>query len=60
MTSIGDMYRDGLGIDRDWEQADAWYKKAAEAGDIYAQVVRGDIKPEHALMLLGRTPQRRF
>ncbi len=36
--SIGQMYRQGLGVTQNYKQAVSWYQKAAEQGNAYAQV----------------------
>jgi TPR repeat protein len=33
MNSLGVMYENGRGVDKDDVQAVSWYRKAAEAGD---------------------------
>jgi fused signal recognition particle receptor len=37
MVSIGDMYRDGEGVEQDTQKALEWYKRAAKAGHKTAQ-----------------------
>ena len=39
---LGDCYRWGRGVARDWGQAASHYRKAAEAGNPYAQKTLGD------------------
>ena len=37
MTYIGDMYYDGLGVEKDAAKAAEWYRRGAESGDPEAQ-----------------------
>ncbi len=39
--SLGNMYRDGLGVTQDYAEAVKWYRKAAEQGDAGAQCSLG-------------------
>ena len=39
--SLGIMYRDGKGVDQNFEQAAAWFRKAAEQGSVAAQLETG-------------------
>ncbi len=41
--ALGDMYRDGNGVDQDHEESIKWLKRAAEQGDDFAQLELGDI-----------------
>ena len=36
MTTIGDLYYDGLGVEQDYAKVMEWYEKAAELNDAYA------------------------
>jgi len=37
MNNLGNLYAQGLGVARDYEQARRWYEKAAAAGDALAK-----------------------
>jgi TPR repeat protein len=41
MALLGALYADGLGVEKDDEEAVAWYEKAAKKGDPYAMVSLG-------------------
>ena len=41
MTNLGWIYRDGLGVPRDYGKAREWYEKAAAAGHSVAMVSVG-------------------
>jgi len=41
--SLGNMYRNGEGVEQDYLQAVAWYRKAAEQGDSMAQKNLGEM-----------------
>ena len=43
MSSIGDLYRDGLGVERDVNKAMEWYSKAAELGNSLALTKMGEL-----------------
>ena len=36
-SNLGIMYYNGLGVEQDYDQAAAWYRKAADQGDAVAQ-----------------------
>jgi hypothetical protein len=40
---LGDQYERGDGVDKDMKQAEQWYLKAAEAGEVKAQLALGRI-----------------
>ncbi len=40
-NNLGVMYRDGSGVSRDYAQAFAWYRKAADLGNANAQSIGG-------------------
>ena len=45
-NNLGSMYANGQGVPQDYEQAVAWYRKAADQGDADAQgVPRRDVSP---------------
>ncbi|MCG8512184.1 MAG: sel1 repeat family protein [Rhodospirillales bacterium] len=48
------MYLDGVGIPQNYEQAQAWFQKAAEAGDVQAMMKLGK------LYIDGRIVERDF
>jgi uncharacterized protein len=41
MTLIGELYKDGLGVRRDFTEAAHWYKLGADNGDRQAQFITG-------------------
>ena len=43
MVKLGDMYRDGDGVEADMETAASWYEKAGDAGDFYAYLALGNL-----------------
>ena len=45
-ANLGDMYRDGNGIPKDYVQAFKWYRKAAEQGNAFAQTNLGHMYRE--------------
>jgi TPR repeat protein len=42
---LGTLYKDGLGVTQEFNNAMYWYRKAAEQGDVTAQ---GNLKFMHA------------
>ena len=44
--SLGDMYREGLGVPQDYAEAIRWYRKAADQGSAIAQYSLGNMHRE--------------
>ena len=51
--NLGNYYREGIGVARDFPKAVSWYRKAAELGDARAQYSLGNCYINHPLPPLG-------